>query len=213
VPEDLWIGRLRGALTVRSPEASGIAEQAVRACPGQPELLLLAALAAMAAHQPDRALAFLKRYQKRFVPGKPTTLLTALALAVQGQFSRAWTLLEAEGMETYPAASQWFVGANAMQDWLRERIVEIRLERTRARSRSTGPAAPRPNRITDTSSRMRPAVIALLPSVTGLPRLEAAFTVQLEIANADAIQLEGATDPEWVSVARRIDPARSVRGL
>ena len=196
--EDLWIGRLRGALTVRSPEASGIAEQALRACPGQPELLLLAALSTMAAHQPDRALAFLKRYQKRFVPGKPTTLLTALALAVQGQFSRAWTLLEAEGMETYPAAAQWFVGANAMQDWLRERIVEIRLERTRARSRWTGPAAPRPTRITDTpSSRMRPAVVAPLPSVTELPRLEAAFTVQLEIANADAIQLEGATDPEW----------------
>ena len=42
---------------------------------------------------------------------------------------------------------------------------------------------------------MRPAAMAPLPSVPELPRLEAAFTVQLEIANADAIQLEGAPDP------------------
>ena len=67
--------------------------------PRDPELLLLAALAAMAASQPERALALLKRYQKRFAPGKPITLLTALALAQQRQFRRAWTMLEAEGLE------------------------------------------------------------------------------------------------------------------
>src|SRR5437660_165247 len=119
----------------RSPEIRGIAEQAVHACPTDPELLLLAALGAMAVSQPERAMALLKRYQKRFAPGKPTILLTALALAQQRQFSRAWTMLEAQGLETYPAAARWFVGAGVMQDWLRERLLEIRLERVRAQSR------------------------------------------------------------------------------
>ena len=95
----LWAERLRDALAGRSPDTRGVAEQAVRACPTDPELLLLAALAAMAASQPERALALLKRYQKRFAPGKPIALLTALALAQQRQFSRAWTMLGAEGLE------------------------------------------------------------------------------------------------------------------
>src|SRR4051794_2516043 len=82
----LWVERLRDALAERSPEIRSIAEQALRACPTDPELLLVAALAAMAASQPERTLALLKRYQKRFVPGKPSILLTALALAQQRQF-------------------------------------------------------------------------------------------------------------------------------
>lgn len=80
---NLWVERLRDALAKRSPDTRGVAEQAVRACPTDPELLLLAALAAVAASQPERALALLKRYQKRFAPGRPITLLTALALAQQ----------------------------------------------------------------------------------------------------------------------------------
>ena len=106
--------------------------------------------------QPERALAVLKRYQKRFAPGKPTILLTALALAQQRQFSRARTMLEAEGLESFPAAARWFVGDDVMQDWLRDRLLEIRLERVRtqvarpgadhtpSRQADRDPGAPRP---------------------------------------------------------------------
>ena len=52
-------------------------------------------------------------YQKRFAPGKPITLLTALVLAQQKQFSRAWTMLEADRLEAYPAAARWlFISLN-----------------------------------------------------------------------------------------------------
>ena len=78
----------------------------------------------MAVSQPERALAVLKRYQKRFAPGKPAILLTALALAQQRQFSRAGTMLEAERLKSFPAAARWFVGADVMQDWLRDRLLE-----------------------------------------------------------------------------------------
>ena len=193
----LWFERLRDAMAERSPEARGVAEQAVRACPTDPELLLLAALAAMAASQPERALALLKRYQKRFAPGKPITLLTALALAQQRQFRRAWTMLETEGLESYPAAARWFVGADVMQDWLRDRLLKIPARRMRA------PAPPAPHntlpRQADRGSRSaapgRPAP-PVLPPVPELPRLEASFSVRFEIANPAAIQVEGTgTDP------------------
>ena len=67
--------------------------------PGDFDLLLLAALAALTVGQPMRAHAFLKRHQKRFVPSRPVSLLTALALARQRQFTRAWEILRAEGLE------------------------------------------------------------------------------------------------------------------
>ena len=85
----LWGDRVRDALAQRSDTALNIAEDAVRACPGEFELLLLAALAALAAGQPVRAHVFLKRHQKRYVPGKAVSLLTALGYAQQRQFRRS----------------------------------------------------------------------------------------------------------------------------
>ncbi|MGH7070864.1 MAG: hypothetical protein ACREFO_12725, partial [Acetobacteraceae bacterium] len=105
-----WADRVRHALAARSSEARGLVEQALRACPNDPELLLLAALAALAGQHPDRALAFLKRYQKRYVPTKAVALLTAVAAAQQGHFKHAWATLQAEGLDAYPGATRWFVG-------------------------------------------------------------------------------------------------------
>ena len=110
--------RVRDALVRRSDTALEIAEDAVRACPGEFELLLLAALAALAVGQSVRAQVFLKRHQKRYVSGKAVSLLNALAFAQQRQFSRAWAMLSAEGIETFPAAARWFVGVDVMADWL-----------------------------------------------------------------------------------------------
>src|SRR5271169_3297945 len=108
--ETLWADRVRIALARHPDTAPGVAEDALRVHPGEFELLLLAALAALAAGQPVRAHAFLKRHQKRYVPGRAANLLTALAFAQQKQFTRAWALLCADGTETYPVAARWFVG-------------------------------------------------------------------------------------------------------
>ena len=77
---DRWVDRLRDALASRSPQVRELAEEGLRFWPADPELLLLAALAALAIDLPERALKLLKRYGKRYVPGKPVTLLMALAL-------------------------------------------------------------------------------------------------------------------------------------
>ena len=77
-----WEERLLRALAYQDSNVAELAEEAVRALPGDPEVLLLSATAMLLANQPDRALTFVKRHQKRFVPGrKSITLLTALAYA------------------------------------------------------------------------------------------------------------------------------------
>ncbi len=99
------IARLEAAFAEDQPSLLDEAEAALRALPTDPEVLLLAALAALVVRRPERAQAFLKRFAKRFVAGKPVTLLGALALAQQGQIARAWHLLESEDLTDDAAAA------------------------------------------------------------------------------------------------------------
>ncbi len=215
---DFWIGRVRQALAARSSQAVEFADDGLRACPADPELLLLAALTALAARQPERALALLKRYGKRYVAGKPVTLLTGLALAQQGHFARAWAILQAKQLDTDRAALGWFVGDDVMQAWLFASLRDIRLERLRAqRLTQTPPRAPsslvaaRPPKpsATDPSAarpqtaranaRPVPPVAPAPPEIADLPRLAARFDMSFELANADAIETAGAeagADPD-----------------
>ncbi len=57
--------RLRAALTARDPGAPALAEEAMRTAPSDYDVPLVAALIMLVAKQPDRALTYLKRHQKR----------------------------------------------------------------------------------------------------------------------------------------------------
>jgi superfamily II DNA or RNA helicase len=177
-------------------------------------MLLLAALSALAGNLPERALLLLKRYGKRYVPGKPVTLLTALALGQQQQFTRAWTMLHAAELDTDRAALAWFVGDPVMADWLYTRLREIRVERLRRASHSPAvahrpkqpsarPAAPRPPD-PNKDACQDAAVSRSLPVVADLPRLEARFDIAFELANPDAIDISGSdADPDPTAFALR----------
>ncbi|MFL5333694.1 MAG: hypothetical protein ACJ8H8_11065, partial [Geminicoccaceae bacterium] len=140
---DACVDRLRRALETRSSRAYEIAHDGLLAWPADPELLLLAALAALAANEPVRALTLLKRYGKRYKPGKPSTLLTSLALAQQGKPDEAWAMLQAAQLETDRAAAAWFVGDDVMEDWLYKWLREIRRQ-ARLRPGRVAPIAPQP---------------------------------------------------------------------
>src|SRR3954469_2854590 len=151
---DACVDRLRRELEARSSRACKIADDGLLAWPADPELLLLAALVALAANQPVRALALLKRYGKRYKPGKPSSLLTSLALAQQGKPDEAWAMLQAAQLETDRAAAAWFVGGDVMEDWLYSWLREIRRHaRLPGRlapipsPRTARPARPAPNRV------------------------------------------------------------------
>lgn len=162
----VYVGRLRAALAERAEAAAAIAEEGLRACPGDAELLLLAALAALMTGLPVRAQAFLKRFHKRYEPVRDTTLLSAIALQQQGKISLAWGLLEQNYLTTPWAAMSCFVGCPEMADWLREWFARTEREHKRVRKVAARPRS-MPKRAPPRSSPPAPAPAAAAP----LPRL------------------------------------------
>jgi superfamily II DNA or RNA helicase len=219
-----WLNRLYPALADLSPDALRIAEAALQACPADPALLLLAALAAVVAGQPERAISFLKRHERKYEAGNEVTLLTALALARQGYTARARSLLERDGLLDIQTALRWFVGRRAMAPWLVQQLMALRATRQPVATRSgwnkqgtgrTGggkpmganradgkrPAAGKPViRPAPTSNRTDPKAPAANapPPIPDLPRLDLALDLAFELADPEAIQLGGtAPDPAW----------------
>jgi superfamily II DNA or RNA helicase len=169
-----------------------LAEQAVRAFPGEAGILLLAATAALLDRNCERAQTFLKRFFKRYGAVKAYHLLRALAFAQEDKFVLARSVLEAHGLEDPFDAFLNFPGGWARQAWFYseyDRIFERRKRprRTRAvsgteQSVAHGKARSKP------SSPQRSAVSApagtaaatALPAA-GLPLIEVAIPCSTEI--------------------------------
>jgi superfamily II DNA or RNA helicase len=120
------------------------AEKAERACPGDPAILLMAATAALLDGKPDKAQLYLKRYTKRYAPGLPYFLLSALALAGEKKLIAARALLERHHLTQLGSAMTAFPGGLTRTGWLDERLDAImgRERPTRARRAEPGPARP-----------------------------------------------------------------------
>lgn len=189
---DYWEIEIRTLLAARSPRCMLVAEQALTACPGDPELLLLAALTALANDDPERAHRMLKRFRKRWATAKDAELLTALALGQQKQYAKAMTVLRESKLETDRAALAAFIGDSFMRDWLLGSLDEIRRKAALANILK-GPARPPARPRTKPAARAaakppRPApVLPALPTVADLPKLEAHFDMAYDLANVDAI--------------------------
>jgi superfamily II DNA or RNA helicase len=217
-----WLEQLHPALASLSPNSLPIAEAALRACPIDSALLLMAALAALVAKQPDRAIGFLKRFERRYAANKATTLLTALALAGKGYAARAWTLLEQDQLLDPNDAIRWFVGDRAMAGWLVKQLTEIRFDHLRQRSATGsskqpttgGKAAVRPTPRSIRVAPKPPTSAVKPPPIAELPRLEIALDLTFELADPDAIQLSGAMpDPAWFRLRGELTQLGLVEGF
>jgi len=101
------------------------AEEALRACPGEPVLLLLAAASALFDEEPHRAQMFLKRFSKRCVLAPSYHLLSALALAQQNRRAAAYALVERHGVEEILEALEAFPGGWKRYEWLKRNFDAI----------------------------------------------------------------------------------------
>jgi hypothetical protein len=171
-----WAERVRAALSADSGKALEIAEKALGARPGDGELLLLGALAALAAALPGRALVHLKRFHKRYGSDRAALLLTGIALAQEEKVAQAFALLRRHGLAKPWQAVGWFVGDPDMHPWLRETLA--RIERTYNRQQRAAakprPAAPRPAATRGSSVPPVPLATAPAPLPT-LRRADVAF--------------------------------------
>jgi superfamily II DNA or RNA helicase len=224
-----WLDLLGPALADRSPESLRIAEDALRALPGDPALLLMAALAALVSDLPDRAMSLLKRFGKKFVADRAVTLLTALALARQGYIARAWTLLNQDRLIDPREAMAWFIGGKPMAGWLVEQLMHIRKAHGEMQRGSAARAAParkalavaaRPQPASKQVTAARSPLIgaksanAGLETSVDLPRLHPALNLTFELVAPESIQLSGAaSEPAWFDLRAELTQLGLVEGF
>jgi hypothetical protein len=162
-----WLERLEAALRALSPDAHRIADAALRAAPGNATLLLLAAVAALVVGQPDRAMGYLKRFERKYERDKAVTLLTALTLARQGHTARAWSLLEQNGLLDPYAAAAWFIGGQGMAGWLAEQMAALRKahgQAQRAARLASKPVRPAPRAAPPAAAKRASAPVVAEPA-------------------------------------------------
>ena len=127
VEADAWVERLLAAIQAPRPDHGylPLANQAVAACPGNSGVLILAATAAVLDEHPRRALVFLKRHSKRYLPSAPHHLLHALALNQEKKRVVAQALLERHGLTEWAEAYHAFAGRMAHYRWLLDQLDAI----------------------------------------------------------------------------------------
>jgi len=137
-------------LNRRKARALEVAVPALNGAPHDPEILLMAVIAALLDARPDAALRYLHRFTKRFVPhGYEDQLLKAVALAQQGIWRPAWNIVDRNGRFGLRSAAICLpVGAGLHSwfgDWLqriedeerRRRVAEKRAEKADAKRRTS----------------------------------------------------------------------------
>ena len=175
----------------RSDAFLPLAEQAVRARPGDAVILCLAATAALFDGRTERALVFLKRLSKRYIPTNTDHLLHALALAQQNRLGPARALLERHGLTRWHEAMTAFPGGWARSAWLSDHLDTIMGRRSVARQRATtggGKATSKPAAKARPAERSRnPPARATADGPTPLPGLplldiDIPFEAELDLA-------------------------------
>ena len=172
---DAWSERLADAFADRSRTHGflPLAEEAERACPGDPVILCQAAMAALLDRRSDRAQLYLKRYAKRYAPMQSHRLLSALALGLQNRVVAARALLERYDLTNWRDAMPFFPGGWERRFWLDESLDAImgRERPLRARGPAVRPAAVK------SAPKSRPSTKAAAPAPASaaqpaLPALE-----------------------------------------
>lgn len=179
-----------------------LAEEALRAHPGDAVILCLAATAALIDHCPDRALIFLKRYAKRYVPGDTYHLLRALALAQQNKFNPARAILVRHRMMRPSEAMHAFPGGWARGGWLSDQFGRIS-------GRSKPAASARAIERLRNASRL-PSPFATAEAPTDPPALplidvNIPFDIDVDLAPfLDAIKHPPEADGVWYQLRERL---------
>ena len=209
------VARILDAFSDLSRESGflAVATEAERACPGNPIVLCLTAMAALFDGEAERAQVYLKRYSKRAHAGPAHHLLSALALAAQGKRDVARQLLERQELETLGSAAEYFPGGMRRLYWLHDRYREIfgrkpnlRAVRTRPKT-SRGMAPPRPAPPKQIVTRPSAAVRGkAAPEIPGLPHIDidipVTFDIDLEPLGT-RISLSAGEDERWFGLRER----------
>ena len=144
-PGDLatWKAKLSAHIGSRHPDALSVALPALNAHPADPEILLLATIAALLDERPEQSLRYLQRFTKRFTPlAAEDQLLRAVALAEQGIWTQAAQVLRRHGARRLTGSIHYLPCGWELTGWFQGWIRKIE----RAEGRRTAAASPRAKR-------------------------------------------------------------------
>jgi superfamily II DNA or RNA helicase len=127
--------RLREGIVRQDGKILGEVQSALQSHPSDPELLLMAALAALFAERPDLSLRYEHRFSKRFVPREAEGyLLRAIALAQQERWAQAAQIVKQHGYGTLHGSFLYLPGHWALRAWVHNWLDKIeRAEKRRNR--------------------------------------------------------------------------------
>ena len=223
---DAWVDILSEAFEDRRRDEAflPLAEDAVRACPGDAVILCMAATAALLDERPDRALVFLKRLSKRFVPTSTDYLLQALALAQQNKLGLARAVLERHGLNQWHEAMGAFPGGWARSGWLADHLDTImgrkrptgRQQPKAPGSKATGRRSAKPR----SSERQHEVATPLrsdrpvAPSGLPLPDIDIPFEAEIDLAPLLAAAARPSrSDGHWYRLRERLSHLSLAQGF
>jgi superfamily II DNA or RNA helicase len=190
-----------------------LAEEALRAQPGDGYILLQAAAAALLDEDVARAQVFLKRFRKRFREIEACHLLNALALAQENRLGLARSLLEAHGLTDSFNALRVFPGGFERRTWLARQYARIFEHDKPARSKRLAPGpAGKAKTLAKTLAKnpTRPKPVAEAPVAPvrppPLPRIEIdiPFSAELDLQPLlDALEQPPNSDGVWYGLRER----------
>lgn len=168
VPDDLdaWKEKLFDHVARREKDALGAVQPALNAHPTDPELLLLAALAALLDERPDQSLRYQHRFAKRFRPfAAEDHLLRTIALAQQERWPQAAQIVKQHGYSRLHSSLQYLPCGWPLMGWVRGWLGKI--ERREKRLTVAQDAPPKAKaRPTGKNNGARPAPATKAAAVT-----------------------------------------------
>jgi len=173
--------------------ALALAEEAIRAYPTDAALLNLGALVALLEEKPARALTFLKRLNKRYIPRREDHLYKALALAQQGRWPQANNILKQHRLDRLDAAVDCTPYGEFLGEWIVHWITEIhfRMQQLSRSGKKKSPTAARPPAVVTTRNaaaiEAAAAFAALEERFPELPRAEASIPLRFDLAMEDVL--------------------------
>jgi superfamily II DNA or RNA helicase len=190
---------IRQHVISRADEPLRAVVPALKEYPKDPELLLLAAIAALMEERPDQSLVYQKRYEKHFVPHPGLYFLQAIATAQKGYWSQAARILNRHKLNSDYRVASYLPCGWQLQSWIRSWITRINREvkqqeaaqkkaqqmKSKSKAALAKAAAPK----SETSAPVLAPVEDHSPELPLLPRLSARIDTSLVLPDKQALTM------------------------
>ena len=220
---ELWLQKLFAAFQDTGGKVGylPLAERALQACPGDPQILLMAITAALLDGETAQAQVLLKRFTKR-ATAPAAELLRAFILHATGASAAAKVILERNGFTVWTEAYTHFPAGRAHVDWMFRQLNEIRgsdrpvrrrappVKRAAAKTKAPGKAkimAPAKAVVLDDSRKRTAVALAepASPSALPLPEINSPFRLEIDLsALAGAMAQPPEAEGRWFDLRQQL---------